>query len=70
MTHKLRADTLTSVINIHLESEVSADVLVGFPSLAGSLLVHVQSPTQIVEPGSGFLREVVLLAHFVSELAL
>lgn len=56
MTHKLRADTLTSVINIHLQSEVSVDVLVGFPSLAGSLLVHVQSPTQIVEPGSGFLR--------------
>lgn len=70
MTHNLRADTLTSAVNIHLQREVSADVLVGFPSLAGRLLVHVQSPTQIVEPGSGFLRQVVLLAHFVADLAL
>ena len=49
----------------YLQREVPADLFVGFPSLAARLFVHIQSPTQLVEPGSSSLRRLVLVAHLL-----
>lgn len=53
----------TVSVSSYLQGEIPADVLVGSPRLAARLFVHVQSPTQVLEPGSGSLQTLVLLAH-------
>lgn len=59
-------DAVLLLLLFYLQSEIPADILVALPRLAARLLVHVQSPTQVVKAGANSLQRLVLVAHFFS----